>query len=132
MSDDDQPQGSTPKIDVDSVSGALAELDRDVHFFAAAINGDGNAVAGALVVEDEIDVELAGDFLVVNGGDDVTADGDLAHASFRDTIAAMNTGGSGRPAFRRSLHQQALLDGQIQRLAQPATDGQRFHAQCRR
>src|SRR6266852_7887879 len=92
-----------------SVPGAFAELYGDVHFFAATVDGDADAVTGALVVEDEINVELAGDFLVVNGGDDVAADGDPAHARFGDTIAALNAGGGGGAPFRRSLDKQAFF-----------------------
>src|SRR4029077_16398332 len=88
-------RSSINRATICSVAGAFAEFDGDVHFLAAAIDGDGDAVAGAFVVEGEIDVELGGDFLVVDGGDDVATDGDFSHAGFRDAIAAMNAGGSG-------------------------------------
>src|SRR5258708_37414133 len=113
---------------IGSVSGAFAEFDGNVHFFAAAIDRHGDIVAGALVVEDEVDVELIRDFLAVDGHDDVATDGDPAHACFRDAIATLNAGGSGRPALSGSLHKQSLFHGQIQRLAQPAAHGQRFNA----
>src|SRR5260370_27491557 len=111
------------------VAGAFAELDGDGHFFAAAIDGHGDVVAGALVVEDEIDVQLAGDCLAVDGHNDVATDGDPAHACFRDTSATLNPGGSGRPTLCGSLHEQALLHGQVQRFAEPAADGQRLDAE---
>src|SRR5882672_6945919 len=99
------------------VSGAFAELDGDVHFFAAAIERHGYVVAGALVIESEVDVELAGDFLVVDGHDDVAADGDLAHACLGDPIATLNACVSGRPTVRGSLHKQAFFDGQVKSFA---------------
>src|SRR5260370_27009591 len=111
------------------VAGAFAELDGNGHFFAAAIDGHGDVVAGALVVEDEIDVQLAGDCLAVDGHNDVATDGDPAHACFRDTSATLNPGGSGRPSLCGSLHEQALLHGQVQRFAEPAADGQRLDAE---
>src|SRR5216684_2221894 len=74
---------------IGSVSGAFAEFDGNVHFFAAAIDRHGDIVAGALVVEDEVDVELIRDFLAVDGHDDVATDGDPAHACFRDAIAML-------------------------------------------
>src|SRR6267143_1316108 len=103
------------KPKTDSVAGAFAELDGDVHFFAAPVDGYGDAVAGALVVEDQVDVELTHDFLAVDGHDDVASDGDLAHACFHDTIAALNASSCGRTALRCSLHKQTLFHGQIQR-----------------
>src|SRR6267142_339877 len=103
------------KLKTDSVAGAFAELDGYVHFFAATVDGYGDAVAGALVVEDQVDVELTHDFLAVDGHDDVASDGDLAHACFCDTIAALNASSCGRTALRCSLHKQTLFHGQIQR-----------------
>src|SRR5260370_15213767 len=111
------------------VAGAFGELDGDGHFFAAAIDGHGDVVTGALVVEHEIDVKLAGDLLAVDGHNDVATDGDPAHACFRDTSATLNPGGSGRPTLRGSLHEQALFHRQIQRFAEPAADGQRLDAE---
>src|ERR1700719_537718 len=105
------------ELKTDSVAGAFAQLDGNVHFFAATVNGHGHVVAGALVVEDQVDVELTHDFLAVDGHDDVASDSDLAHACFRDTIAALNAGGSGRAAFRRSLYKQTFFHGQVQRFA---------------
>ena len=81
------------------------------------------------MVEDQVDVKLTDDFLAVDGYDHVASDGDLAHACFRDTIATLNAGSCGRSALRCSLHEQTLFHGQIQRFAQPAADGQRFHAE---
>src|SRR5260370_28351307 len=101
------------------VAGAFPELDGNGHFFAAAIDGHGDVVAGALVVEDEVDVQLGGDFLAVDGHNDVATDGDPAHACFRDSSAALNAGGSGRPTLRGSLHGHALLHGQLPPLPDP-------------
>src|SRR6266436_54193 len=110
-----KPKTENQKLKTDSVAGAFAELDGYVHFFAATVDGYGDAVAGALVVEDQVDVELTHDFLAVDGHDDVASDGDLAHACFRDTIAALNASSCGRTALRCSLHKQTLFHGQIQR-----------------
>src|SRR5260370_13591507 len=110
------------------VAGAFPELDGNGHFFAAAIDGHGDVVAGALVVEDEVDVQLGGDCLAVDGHNDVATDGDPAHACFRDSSATLNAGGSGRPTLRGSLHEQALFHGQVQRFAEPAAHGKGFHA----
>src|SRR5882762_3149217 len=110
-----EPKTENQKLKTDSVAGAFAELDGYVHFFAATVDGYGDAVAGALVVEDQVDVELTHDFLAVDGHDDVASDGDLAHACFRDTIAALNASSCGRTALRCSLHKQTLFHGQIQR-----------------
>src|SRR5439155_9781824 len=95
-----------------SGSGAFAELDRHIHFFAAAIKRHGDAVAGPLVIEGEVDVELACDFLVVDCHDDVATDVDPAHRSCRHAIAAANSGVRGRPALGGSLHKQAVFDVQ--------------------
>src|SRR5881392_936172 len=112
---DDQLHAAYTRMD--SVAGAFAQLDGNVHLFAATKERHRHVVAGTLVVEEEVDVELTGDFLTVDGHDDVATDGDPAHASFRDTIATLNAGGSGRTALRGALHKQALFDGQIQCLA---------------
>src|SRR5438876_921721 len=91
-----------------SGSGAFAELDRHIHFFAAAIKRHGDAVAGPLVIEGEVDVELACDFLVVDCHDDVATDVDPAHPSCRHAIAAANSGVRG-PARPWWLSPQASL-----------------------
>src|SRR5438045_9407192 len=99
---DDQLHAAYTRMD--SVAGAFAQLDGNVHLFAATKERHRHVVAGTLVVEEEVDVELTGDFLTVDGHDDVATDGDPAHASFRDTIATLNAGGSGRTALRGALH----------------------------
>src|SRR5437879_5359894 len=114
---DQRPKTKDQRLKTESVAGAFAELDRNVHLLASTIEGHGHVVAGALVVEDQVDVELTNDFLAVDGHDDVASDGDLAHACFHDTIATLNAGGCGRSALRGSRHKQALFHGQIQRFA---------------
>src|ERR1700676_1907931 len=110
-------ESKNQKLRTDSDAGAFAELDGNVHLLASAIEGHGHAVARALVIEDQVDVELTHDFLAVDGHDDVASDGDLAHACFRDTITTLNAGGCGRTALRCSLHKQTFFYGQIQRFA---------------
>src|SRR5712691_2458254 len=108
------------------VAGPLAQLDGNVHFFAATIEGDIDAVARALAVQDHIHVELIGDFLSVNGHDDIAADGDLPHACLCDAISATNPGPGCRTAARDPFHEQAILHRQVQRLTEPVVDRHRF------
>src|SRR5260370_17389613 len=103
----DTGRGGDSCQNADLVAGAFAELDGDGHFFAAAIDGHGDVVTGALVVEHEIDVQLAGDFLAVDGHNDVATDGDPAHACFRAPSPTLNPGGTARPTLRASLHHHA-------------------------
>src|SRR5260370_38710778 len=91
------------------VAGAFPELDGNGHFFAAAIDGHGAVVAGALVVEDEVDVQLGGDFLAVEGHNDVATDGDPAPACFRGSSATLKAGASVPPTLRGPLHGQSHL-----------------------
>src|ERR1700741_5087029 len=112
-----------------SVAGALAELDGDVHFLAATIDGDVNGVAGAFVVEDEVDIELAGHFLAVDGAYDVTADVDSSHASLCNAVATANPCGGSRSTLGNLLDQQALFHGQIQGFTEPGAYGPGFHAE---
>src|SRR5712664_2012516 len=65
-----EPKTKNQRLKTDSVAGAFAELDRNVHLLASTIERHRHVVAGALVVEDQVDVELTNDFLAVDGHDD--------------------------------------------------------------
>src|SRR6266850_2986044 len=114
-----------------SVAGALAELDGDVHPLAAAIDSDVHRVARALAIEDDVDIELTRDFVAIDGDDDIAADVNAAHAGLYEAITTANSGNSGRAAGSGDFDEQAFLNGQVQRLAQPATNGQGLHAEVR-
>src|SRR5882724_1285130 len=114
-----------------STAGALAELDGDIYFLAAAIDGDVHGVAWALAIEDDGDIELTRDFLAVDGDNDIAADVNAAHAGLYEAIATANSGNSGRAAGSGDFDEQAFLNGQVQRLAQPATNGQGLDAEVR-
>src|SRR5712664_3780325 len=111
------------------VAGAFAEFDGDVHLLAAAINSNVHRVARALAIEDDVDVELTRDLLAVDGDDDITADVNAAHAGLYEAITTANPGNSGRAAGSGDFNEQAFLNGQVQRLAQPATNGQGLHTE---
>src|SRR6266478_4050086 len=112
-----------------STAAAFAELDGNIHFLAAAVDGDIHGVARALAIEDDVDVELTRDLLAVDGDDDIAADVNAAHAGLYDAITTANPGNSGRAAGSGDFNEQAFLNGQVQRLAQPATNGQGLHAE---
>src|SRR6266700_7381199 len=118
-----------PNRDLASVARAFAELHGNVHFLSTTVNGYRDGVARTLAVENQIDVELTADFLIVNGGDDVAADVNSSHASLHDPVPAANSCGSSRAAGSYEFHQQAFLNRQIQRFAEPSVDRQRLHAE---
>src|SRR5580693_8037981 len=122
-------RSNAPRPTETSVAGAFAELGGNIHFLATAVEADGDGVAGTFAIQYEVDVVLRGNILTVNGDDDVTTDGDPAHASLRVAIASMNSGDSGRPAASHAFHQQAFLHGQIQSFTEPAAHGQSLHAE---
>jgi len=111
------------------VSTLFAELDGDVHLLAAAIDRDVDRVAGALAIQDYIDIELPCDFLAIDGDDDIAANVNAAHAGLYEAIAAANPGSSGRAAGSGDFNEQTFLNRQIQRLAKPAAHGQSHHAE---
>src|SRR6266404_3873833 len=111
-----------------STAGAFAELDGDVHLLAAAIDRDVYRVARALAIEDNVDIELTGDFVAIDGDDDIAADVNAAHAGLYEAIPAANPGNSGRAAGSGDFNEQAFLNRQVQRFTKPATYGQGLHA----
>src|SRR5882724_5251074 len=111
-----------------STAGAFAELDGDVHLLAAAIDRDVYRVARALAIEDNVDVELTGDFVAIDGDDDIAADVNAAHAGLYQAIPAANPSNSGRAAGSGDFNEQAFLNRQVQRFTKPATYGQGLHA----
>src|SRR5260370_20029715 len=115
-------RGGRPYIEMDSVSGAFTELNGNVHLFAAAVECHLHCIARSLPVEQHVHVELTRDFLRVNLDNHVSADVDPPHACFRDTIAASNPAGSGRPSPPGSLAKEALFyrhDALLARSASP-------------
>src|SRR6266704_7102559 len=118
------PQGA-PNRDLASVARAFAELHGDVHFLSTTVNGYRDGVARTLAIQNEIDVELTANFLIVNGGDDVAADMNSSHARLHDPVPAANSRGRSRAAGSDEFHEQAFLNRQIQRFAEPSVDRQR-------
>src|SRR5713101_3597860 len=111
-----------------SIAGAFAELDGDVHLFAAAIDRDVDCVARAFAIQDDVDIELPRDLLAVDGDDDIAADVNAAHAGLHQAITTANPGGSGRATGTGDFNEQAFLNRQVQRLTEPAANGQGLHA----
>src|SRR5690349_932513 len=72
----------------DSLACAFPEFHGHVHFFSAAIYRYRHGIARPLPVEDDVHVELPGNFLRVNRHNDVSADVDPSHAGLRHAIAA--------------------------------------------
>src|SRR5258707_9916077 len=64
----------------DLITGAFAEFDGDIHFFAAAANADLHGLPGTLAIQDHVHVERTGNLLVVDVDDDFPADSDTPHA----------------------------------------------------
>src|SRR6267143_2832508 len=112
-----------------SIAGAFAELDGNIHFLAAAIDGDDHRVARAFAIEDDVDIELTRDLLAVDGDDDIAADVNAAHAGLYQAIPAANPGNSGRAAGSGDFNEQAFVNGQVQRFTEPAANGQSLHAE---
>jgi len=67
--------------------------------------------------------------VAIDGDDDIAADVNAAHAGLYEAITTANPGNSGRAAGSGDFNEQAFLNGQVQRLAQPAAHGQGLHAQ---
>src|SRR6267143_2404686 len=111
-----------------SIAGAFAELDADVHLLAAAIDSDVHRVARAFAIEDDVDIELTRDLLAVDGDDDIAADVNAAHAGLYQAITAANPGGGGGAAGSGDFNEQAFLNRQVQRFTEPAANGQGLHA----
>src|SRR5437588_1575141 len=65
---------------VPSVAVALAELYGDIHFLSAAIQSYVDGIAGTVVIQNRINVELVGHFLAVNRYNYVAADIEPLHA----------------------------------------------------
>src|SRR6267378_1368136 len=111
-----------------SIAGAFAELDGNIHFLAAAIDGDVHRVARAFAIEDDVDIELPRHLLAVDGDDDIAADVNATHAGLYEAITAANPGGSGRAAGSGDFNEQAFLNRQVQRFTEPAANRQGLHA----
>ena len=104
-------------------SGALAELNRDIDFLAAAIDCDGYGVAGAFAIQDQVGVKLAGNFLAVDGYDYVAANVDASHAGLGDAVTAADAPDCCGPAFGYGFDEQSFLHRQIECLRQVAAHG---------
>ena len=95
------------------VSGALAQLDGDVHLPAAAINSDVHGVSRAFAVQDHVQIKLSADLLTVDGDDDIATDGDAAHASLGDAVSTVETCGSRGASVAHRFDQQTVVDRQV-------------------
>src|SRR5258708_6262190 len=101
------------------VAVAFAELDWQVHFLGAAIDGNADRVAGALAVQQQVHVELIGNLLAVDSEDHVAADRQAAHSGLHGPVSAVNSRGSRRAAFGGLLHQQTFLYRQVESFREP-------------
>src|SRR5882724_4861197 len=133
-----QPQVRTPIARSDFpgsaeclASGTLAELYRDIDFLAAAIDGYRYRVARTFAVQEDVSVELAGDFLAVDGYDHVAADVDAPHSRLRDAVTSPDAADRCGTAFCYGFDEKTLLHRQIECLRKVAAHWQRFHAEER-
>src|SRR5262249_28568234 len=110
---------------------ALTELYRNFDSLPAAINRYFHFFAGTLFVEDEIHVKLGRHLLTVNGGNNVAADIESPHAKLSDAIAAANSRLRRGATTRDGLHEQAFLNGKVERFTEAATNGKRIDTQVR-
>src|SRR5258708_17096259 len=88
------------------VAVALAEFDGHVHFLGAAIDADGDRIAGALAVQKNVHIELIGDLLPIDSNYHVAANRQAAHSGLDGAIAAVNSSGSGRATLGRLFHEK--------------------------
>src|SRR5215472_8003594 len=112
-----------------SVAVELAELHRNIRLFSAAIHGHIDGISGAAMIENPVDIELVGDFLAVDGYNDIASNVEPGHAREYNTISAADAGLSRGSALGGHFDQQTFLHGQIQRLAEPAGDRDRLNAE---
>src|SRR6516165_6100776 len=82
------------------VAIAFAKLDRDFHFLCAAVDGDRDTVARTFAIQQKVHVELVGDFLAVEGHDNVAADNDAPHSGLLCAVTTVNSCHSRRAALR--------------------------------
>src|SRR5258707_15394210 len=101
------------------VAVALAELDGPVPFLGAAIDADGDRIAGALAVQKNVHIELIGDLLPIDSNNHVAANRQAAHSGLDGAIAAVNSSGSGRAALGGLFHKKAFLHVRIEGLGEP-------------
>src|SRR5215471_12697756 len=79
----------------ESVARAFTELDGDIHFLSAAVQRYVHGIAGTVMVQHEVHVELVCNLLAVDRHDDIAADAKAAHTRLYDAVAPMNACYSG-------------------------------------
>src|SRR5271165_351294 len=110
---------------------AFGERHRNIDFLAAAVHIERDGVAGALVVQQNIHIELVGHFCAIHANDNVPADVNAAHARLRGAIAPANAGLGRRPVRGHGFYQQAVLHRQIESAREIPAHWKRFHSQKR-
>jgi len=116
---------SCPYTEKRLVAGALAELDGDVHFFAAAIRVT-LTVHRTFVVENEVDIQLTATFWLSMAVMTSATDGNSAACLLGRHDRRHECRRQQQAHVRGSLHKQTFFDGQVQELRQPATDRAAF------